>query len=328
MNVYEQNILNFNKQLSFKNIKLVNADALKKGGKPDGIIIAGMGGSALAGDLVKFLAKDYGLKIPVIVWKDYGLPRTNFKNPLFIAVSFSGNTEETIFAFSASKKYKLRAVVISSGKLEKLALKNHAVAALFSAGDLLPRQSLGLLFYGVVSIIRLKFPEFKIAEFNDLRSADFQQQGRGLARLLKNRIPVIYASAANQTIAYNWKIRFNETAKIPAFWNVLPEMDHNEIVGFETSRFASKFSAIFLNDFNDSPRVKKRFKITKKLLKQRGVLCFDAVLSGRNILEKFWKAVMLADWIAFYSAKLANVNPVATPIIDQIKKAMTGQLKN
>lgn len=322
MNTYEQNILNFNKQLSFKNIKLVNAGALKKGGKPDGIIIAGIGGSALAGDLVKFLAKDYGLKVPVVVWKDYGLPLTNFKNPLFIAVSFSGNTEEPISAFAESRKYKLRAAVTSGGKLEKLALKNGITAALFSVGDLLPRQSLGLLFYGVAAIIRLKFSEFKIPEFGGLRPADFQQKGCQLAALLKGRIPVIYASAANQTIAYNWKIRFNETAKTPAFWNVLPEMNHNEIVGFQSGRFSPNFFAIFLNDSNDYSRVKKRFKITEKLLKQKAVSYFSVILSGRGILEKFWKAAILADWAVFYSAKLMKVDPAATPIIDQIKKSM------
>ena len=322
MDFYEQNILNFNKQLSFKNIKLVNAGVLKKGGKPDGIIIAGIGGSALAGDLVKFSAKKYGLKIPVVVWKDYSLPRTNFKNPLFIAVSFSGNTEEPLSAFLASKKYNLRAVVSSGGKLEKLALKDKTALALFSAGTLLPRQALGLNFYGVAAIIRLKFPEFKIPEFSGLRPADFKQKGRQLAVLLKSRIPVIYASAVNQAIAYNWKIRFNETAKIPSFWNVLPEMNHNEIVGFETGSFASKFFAIFLNDSNDNPRVKKRFAITKKLLKQKGIPCFDVILSGNGILEKFWKSIMLADWTVFYSAKLAKIDPAATPMIDRIKKAM------
>ena len=322
MDTYEKNILNFNKQLSFKNIKLVNVGALKKTGKPDGVIIAGIGGSTLAGDLVKFLAEDYGLKTPIVVWKDYGLPRTNFKNPLFIAISFSGNTEEPISAFLESRKYKLRAVVSSGGKLAELALKNNAPAALFSAGDLLPRQALGLLFYGVTAIIRLKFPEFKIPEFSGLRPADFKQKGRQLAVLLKSRIPVIYASAVNQAIAYNWKIRFNETAKTPAFWNVLPEMNHNEIVGFQSGRFSSKFLAIFLNDFNDHPCVKKRFKITEKLLKQRGIPCFDVILSGRGILEKFWKSIILADWAAFYSAKFAKVNAEATPIIDQIKKEM------
>lgn len=349
---YEQNILNFNKQLSFKNIKLVNAgtlsfdklrttlsevEGLKKGGKsfgaaqdkPDGIIIAGMGGSALAGDLVNFLAKDYELKIPVVVWKDYGLPRTNFKNPLFIAVSFSGNTEETTSAFRESRKYKLRAVVTSGGKLKELALKNNAAAALFSAGDLLPRQSLGLIFYGVAAIIRLKFPEFKIPEFSGLRPVDFKQKGRGLAVLLKGhayrqagRIPVVYSSVANKTIAYNWKIRFNETAKLPSFYNVLPEMNHNEIVGFQNGIFSSKIFAIFLNDSNDNLRVKERFKITEKLLKEKGVVCFDVILSGRGILEKFWKAIMMADWTAFYLAKLLKTDPSATPIIEQIKKSI------
>ncbi len=349
MDSFRKNILQFNHQLGRSGLGGYNLEKLKNR-RFDGLIIYGMGGSGLAGEILKSVKEEIGLKLPIIIWKDYGLPACRsldgggsraerpdspFKNPLHIFVSFSGATEETLSGIKSllkaqSSKPRLRrdlggqvkanlAAITSGGELKKIVLQNRLPLILFPAADLTPRQAVGRMFYGLVKILEAAGFRLKVKEFTGLQPTKFEVPGGLLARKLKNRFVLIYTDQKNYQLGYIWKIKFNETAKTPAFNNVLPEMNHNEIVGFEKA--GGKFAAIFLNDAANF-RIRKRFALTEKLLKEKGVLTLKLALIGSSKLEKIWNALILADWTTYFLAKLNRFDPAKTEIIAKLKKLM------
>jgi len=157
-----------------------------------------------------------------------------------------------------------------------------------------------------------------------LDSSGIENSGRELAEKIKGKIPVIYSSSQNSAIAYNWKIKFNETGKIPAFYNVFPELNHNEMTGFDvkepTKPLSEKFYFIFLKDEADHPKVIKRMDITKKLYGDRGLSAEMISLDGGNILEKMFSSLLLADWTAYYTAVQYGADPEQVPMVEEFKK--------
>ena len=322
MDDFQKNIIEFNKQLTEKNLRTSNLHKLS-GIRPDGLIIIGMGGSGLAGEVLRAVKKEIGLNLPVTNWKDYGLPEHSFKKPLYIFASFSGNTEETLSGlkniFGGGKK-SLVAAVSSGGELGKLADNKHIPFVSFSPGSLTPRQSVGTMFYGLTKILKAAGLKPRIKNYSGkIKPEKFRREGQKIAALLKDRMVLVYTDENHRHLGYIWKIKLNETAKNPAFNNVLPEMNHNEIVGFENKKI--KTAAIFLKSAS-RPRIEKRFKLTEKLLKEKGVRVISLNLSGKNELEKTWRTIPLADWATYYLAKLNGQSPVETKSIDKLKELM------
>ncbi len=324
MNYFEKNITEFNRQLSEKNLRASNLQKLS-GARPDVIVIAGMGGSGLAGEVLKRVKKEIGLDMPVILWKDYGLPDVSefrMKRPLYIFASFSGNTEETLSGFKKviGSKKNLVAAVTTGGELKKISERKNVPLVRFPAGSLTPRQSVGIMFYGLTKILKAAGLNLKAGNYSDkLKPNAFRKEGKKLALFIKNRVISIYTDENRKHLGYIWKVKLNETAKNPAFNNVLPEMNHNEIAGFENGKF--KTAAIFLGDASN-PRTEKRFGITEQLLKKEGVKIFRIKLSGKTGLEKTWRALILADWTSYFLAKLNKFNPTKTKSIDKLKALM------
>ncbi|MDP1689441.1 MAG: SIS domain-containing protein, partial [bacterium] len=200
-------------------------------------LLAGMGGSHLSGDILKLVRPE----LDFIIHSSYGLPKLskqNFKKRLFVANSYSGNTEEVISGLYEAEKIGLPILVIATGgKLIEIAKgKNYPYIELSITG-IQPRMSLG---YGlralalVISDKKLLRDSEKLAV--KLRPLKSETKGKQLALRIKNKIPIIYSSADNLAIAYNWKIKFNETAKSPAFYNLIPELNHNEMTGFDLNQ--------------------------------------------------------------------------------------------
>ena len=326
MNHLEKNISEFGKQLTEKNITGFNLKKLS-GVRPDGIVIVGIGGSTLVGDVLKGIQEEIGLSLPIVVWKDYGIPKHWFKKPLYVFISFSGNTEEPLSGFTAllKKREKLMAVVASGGKLKDWSLAGKIPLVSFSAGNLAPRQTTGIMFYGLTRILKAAGLKVKIKDFS--KEADFgsfRNEGKRIASRLKDKIVVIYTDEPHRHLGYIWKIKINETAKSPAFNNVLPEMDHNEITGFDGGKFNG--AAIFIES-SFSPRMKKRFKLTEKLLKERGLRIIELKLTGKTEIEKTWNMMVLADWASYFLAKLNGVpeeefNIVNPKIVIALKRLM------
>lgn len=321
MTEFEKNIVNFNQQLSLEAIRFSNCGKLQNqpAGEPDGIIIAGMGGSGLAGKILQTEVFNLDIPVPIIVWSDYNLPRHYFHNPLFIFVSFSGNTAETLSGFSITPPTALKAVVTTGGLLKEWSEREQLPLASFPAGTLQPRQATGLSFYALLGLLKNVFPNVKIINLQTfLNSEKNRSLGRELARKLAKKMVMIYTTNNNSHFAYNWKDRLNETGKALSFTNVIPEMCHNEIVSFETR--PQNIVCLFFNDSLDHAENKKRFNIVSKLLKDREIESINIELSGNNLFEKIFQSISLADWTAFYLATENNVDPADIKIIEELKK--------
>ncbi|MDD5431081.1 MAG: SIS domain-containing protein [Candidatus Pacebacteria bacterium] len=311
MDNFKNAILNFNKQLSPSMLRLSRLEKIKNS-KPDSIIIVGMGGSGQAGFLISDLKYELGITAPVMVWENYDLPKINYKKPLFIFVSFSGNTAETLSGFS---KAKLKAVVCSGGKLEQMADKSKSPIVVFSAGNLAPRQANGLMFSAIAQIIKAAFPKTK-TNFSRVNPASLEKYGKQIAAKIKNKTILVYSSPENNHLSYVWKTNLNETAKAMAFSGTFPEMVHNEIVPFENRQ--KNTVILFLKNW--AGQAGKKAAVVAKLLKKSGISSLEIKLSGKNNIEKTLNSVILAHWTSYCLAKIKKIDPAETKLIRQIKK--------
>lgn len=327
MDAYEKNILSFGDQLSPKGLTLHRFDKLGRT-KPDGVIILGIGGSGLAGDIVRAASDELRLHVPVILWKDYGLPKHSFRKPLYVFVSFSGNTEETLSGLPLAHRAS-RAVVTTGGKLWDIAERENLALARFPAGILTPRQSVGVMFYAITEILHAAGLMNRPRTFDHVNPRMYRASGRRLATKLRGRLLTIYTDNAHRHLGYIWKIKFNETSKAQAFNNVLPEMDHNELTAFDAppKGLNVKRASIFLKDPKMKGRLEKKFKITEQLLKDRRNLVISMPLKGTSELEKAWHTLVLADWTSYFLGKLNGIsekefNIVNPAIVIDLKRLM------
>ena len=293
-------------------------------------IVAGMGGSHLSGDLIRAVYPD----IDITIHSDYGLPyvsKTDVKHTLVIASSYSGNTEETIDAFRTAIKRKIPLAAMTTGGI----LLNHAKKQNIPYVELpetgiQPRMSLG---FGVLALLSLVGRGESIGELSllvdRLRPRDFEKKGKSLAKKLYGRTPIIYSSLRNYAIAYNWKIKFNETGKVPAFYNILPELNHNEMTGFDvkkrTKKFSDYFYFIFLMDSEDDSRVGTRMRILEELYQKRGLRVAVLPLIGTTRFEKIFSSLITADWTAFHTATQYGLEAEQVPMVEEFKKSMRGR---
>lgn len=289
------------------------------------IIVAGMGGSHLAADLLK----GYDPALPLTIHRDYGLPpifAEKKKHTLLIASSYSGNTEETIDAFHQAGKQGIdRAALAVGGKLMMLARKARVPFVRLPDTGIQPRSALGFSITALAALMSLDHVTQELALLAKvLKPAAMEQQGKKLARALKGRAPLIYASTANESLAYNWKIKFNETGKIPAFYNCLPELNHNEMTGFDvapsTEKLSKRMAFLFLKDEHDHPRILKRMNVLARLYRDRGLSCMNIPLKGKTRFACMFSSLLLADWAAYYTAEQYGLESEQVPMVEEFKK--------
>ena len=314
-------IKNSAKQFAFEP-RIENEGNLKKFKK---FIIVGMGGSHLAGDLLKRILPE----LDIIIHANYGLPIMlieDLKERLVILSSYSGNTEETIDAYNEALKLGLQTISISiGGKLLEKAKENKTPYIIMPDLNIQPRSALPLSLISILKAIgeeeTLEGIE-KLAE--NFNPNNFENEGKELALKLRGYVPIIYASDKNTTLAYNWKIKFNETGKIPAFYNVLPELNHNEINGYDvkdtTSPLSEKFCFIFLTDEDDHPKTRNRMSVTKKLYEERNLKTIQIEIIGENIFHKIFNALTIADFAAYYTAEGYGLESEQVPMVEEFKK--------
>ena len=316
-----ESIKNFSKQFAYEP-KIENQDALKE--KFDKFIVVGMGGSNLATGLVKIWKPE----LNIIVHKDYSLPsipEEELGKNLVILSSYSGNTEEVIDAFHRARDKGLARVAISTGgELLNLAKQERISYIQIPDTGIQPRLALGFSFKALLKIMG---DEEDLKEVNRLSESfdpnTHEAAGRSLAEKLRESIPVIYSSNRNGALAYAWKIPFNETGKIPCFYNVLPELNHNEMTGFDviksTNSLSEKFHFIFLKDKSDNSRITKRMEVLEKLYRDRGFNVETVELEGKSVLHKIFSSVVLANWTAYYTALQYNVESEQVPMVEEFK---------
>lgn len=320
-------ILNFAKQCAWEPVVERPAKKIFKR-----IIVAGMGGSHLAADILR--ASDPSL--PLSVHRDYGLPPIaphERASTLVIASSYSGNTEETIDAFKEARKKGIATAAISvGGKLGELSRRARIPYVQMPDTGIQPRSALGFSVKGLVALMGLHRVNEELSHLaHTLKPAAFEKKGKALARSIKGSVPLVYASARNEAVAYNWKIKFNETGKIPAFYNVMPELNHNEMTGFDhTSKntaLSRRFHVLFLVDNNDHPRVQKRMSILQKLYRKRGLMRTVIPFRGTNRWMSIFSSLVFADWAAYYTALQYGAEPEQVPMVEEFKKKMSSRTR-
>ena len=313
-------IKNFNKQFLYEPEIKNQENFVKK----SGLVVIGMGGSALA----PLLLKTWKPELDIIIHRDYGLPEFlgDFIDKLVILSSYSGNTEEVVDAFKKAKAENLNMAIISTGgKLLSLAKENNVPYIELPNTGIQPRLALGLSIKAFLKFIGEEDELKKTSALaTTLNPSDYENDGKMLAQKIKNHIPVIYSSNNNSSIIYNWKIKLNETGKIPAFHNVFPELNHNEMTGFDikdsTRELSSKFYFIILKDEKDNPEILKRMTVLEKLFKDRNFQVEEIELMGKDTWHKIFSSFVLADWTAYYTALEYGLEPEQVPMVEEFKK--------
>ena len=320
----EQAIRDFPKQFEYE------PTVLRDGvfGKASYFIVSGMGGSHLAADLLQSVRP----AMPFTVHADYGFPVVHadmVRETFFIASSYSGNTEEVIDGLEEARRRGFPAAAISvGGRLEELAREYELPFVKIPDTGIQPRSALGFNLLGLLKLMGL---DEEIKEVRGLgrvlRTKYNEETGNALSQKLHNATPIIYASHANKAIAYNWKIKCNETGKIPAFYNVFPELNHNEMTGYDstetTKHLSEKYHFIFLRDTEDDPRIQKRMDVCKELYKKRGLPVTDAPLEGATRWERIFNSLLTADWFAYYTGMAYGVETEHVPMVEEFKKLIT-----
>jgi len=302
--------------------------------RPSEIVVTGLGGSAIGGDLLRsYVAGECPL--PIFVSRSYDLPAFVGKDALVFVNSYSGNTEETVSAYRGAKRRKAKVVVISTdGKLSDLAKRNRDPWVQIPPG-LPPRAALGYSFFpmllvlirnGLVKDRRGDFEETltllaKLSIRYGLESALEKNRAKRIADALKDQLAIIYSSSERlDAVTLRWRNQLNENAKTLAYSHLLPEMNHNEIVGWEVLKpMMKKAYVLMLRDKGDHPRVQVRMEITKRLIAPQAAGYEEIWSEGNSLLARIFSLIHLGDWVSFYAAMRNRVDPTPVRKIDYLK---------
>lgn len=300
--------------------EIINEHLLNKNFKH--IILCGMGGSHLPVGILKTIQPG----IDIYVHRDYDLPpfdKAFLENSILVASSYSGNTSESISFYKKAKQlFDLPVLCITTGgELLKLAQENNDPYILLPQSEFVPRTALGF------STIALAFLLKNKQIYNSLRQIKLdidllERSAQDVSNTLAQGIPVFYASQANLNLAYNWKIKCNETAKIPAFYNVFPEANHNELEGYEYVSSSTSIIPVILFDNNDDSRVIKRFTVFEEILKEKGIKYTKIDISNNDVYLKAFNSIVLGDFVTAMMAHSNNIPEAEVPLIESFKKRL------
>lgn len=300
------------------------------------IVLTGLGGSAIGGDLLRSYLADE-LQIPFSVNRHYLLPEFVGKDTLVIVSSYSGNTEETISAHKDATKRKAKILCISTGgETAALAAKFKQPWIQIPAG-LSPRAALGYSFFPLlVMFSRLRFIKTKekdIRETIELLKNKSSLYGNPdspenaplrLAEQLKGMLPIVYAPAQHlDTVSLRWRGQFAENSKQLSSNHVLPEMNHNELVGWKVlPDLLKRVHVIFLKDSGTHTRVAVREEITKQVVSRYAGAVTEVVSEGNSLLARVFSLIHFGDWVSLYLAILNNEDPEPVEVINYLKSEL------
>ena len=291
----------------------------------ENIIISGMGGSGYTGDLLKVYLQDMPIQVHVV--KDYILPKFVDRKSLMFAISYSGNTEETVTAYRTALKRGCKIVCIASGgKLKELSNLNKTPFIEVPKG-IQPRLSTPYLFLSVLISMQnlglIDDVEESIEEtvaYLKASQKKIEMYCHDLAKKLKGKTPIIYSSQRMFCIAEKWKTDINENAKVHAFYNMFPEFNHNEICAYQNSK--DTFHTILISDIQDHERIKKRFEIFKKVVKKYKVELTEVALKGDNFMTRLFSAILMGLYLGYFMAIEQGTDPTPVEIIENLKKEL------
>lgn len=312
--------------------------SLPKKSEIDNIVLAGLGGSAIGGDLVRsyLLSK---LSVPFTVNRTYDLPGFVNEKTLVIASSYSGSTEESLSMFDEASRRGAKIICITTGgKLADLANAHNLPIIILPTG-FQPRAALAYSFVPVLlTLEKIGFTSDESANITDTANVldtlakqygasniTEENAANSLAHTLLTKIPVIYSANDHfDSVNIRWRGQIQENGKHVAFGNVLPEMNHNEINGWDFPHtIQDKFQVIFLRSQQDEhSQVTKRFGILREVLTSKGVEVKECSSQGNSLMARMFSLIALADWTSYYLAILAGVDPSPVPVIMELKSKL------
>lgn len=304
--------------------------------RPSAIVVIGMGGSGIGGDLLRALFLD-DVPVPVAVVKDYRLPAFVDRAALVFACSYSGNTEETLAAYDdASQRGATCVAVTSGGALRDRAAQRGQQTVLLPPG-IPPRAALPYVFLPMVSALSRggvvppmddaahEAAEVVAAVLNAERPDAPSSRARALAGAFHGRIPVIYsATPFLEPAAQRWKDQLNENAKTFAVWNTFPELNHNETVGWGLdAALATHLAVVVLHDPHESDRLRRRVDITKDLAFGSAGSVDEVTAAGSGKLARLLSIIAIGDLVSVDLARRREVDPTPVPVIEELKKRLS-----
>jgi glucose/mannose-6-phosphate isomerase len=299
-----------------------------------GLVVAGMGGSAIGGALARAALGDHSSR-PIFVTRAYGLPPWTTPDTMVLCASYSGNTEETLACYeSAGALGAMRTVVTTGGSLAEMA-RADGVPVIPLPSGFQPRAAVAYMIVAALEVAALCGVGPRLTSEIDVAASHTEQLvaewgpdtqedslAKEIARGLLGTTPVIAGAGLTTPVAYRWKTQINENAKQPAFANELPELDHNELAGWEGARDVGRFSAVFLDDSDAHPRVKARMDLTERVVAPNAAASFRVASRGETTIERVISLLLLGDLVSVYLAALRGVDPGPVTVIDDLKAAL------
>ena len=303
---------------------------------PGGLVVAGMGGSAVGGALARAMLGDHASR-PILASRAYGLPAWTTPDTTVMCASYSGNTEETLACYEAAGALgATRVAVTSGGRLAEIA-RADGVPVIPVAGGFQPRAAVAYMTVAALEVARLCGAGPRMGSEIDVAADHLEQLvlewgaegpddalSKTLARALRDSVPVIAGAGLTSPIAYRWKTQFNENAKIPAFTHELPELDHNEVVGWQDAPALGRFAAIFLDDSDTHPRIKERIALTCELIGDGATGTHVVQSRGDTTVQRVLSLVLLGDLVSLYVAVLRGTDPTPVDVLDTLKQRLAG----
>jgi glucose/mannose-6-phosphate isomerase len=301
---------------------------------PGGLIVAGMGGSAIGGELARAALGDRASRA-IVIARGYGLPPWTTPDTTVLCASYSGNTEETLGVYDAAGALGARRIVATTGGKLAQAARAEDVPVIPLPGGFQPRAAVAYSIVVALEVAWLCGAGERLHAEIDVAAAHVEQivemwgpdapadcLAKELARGLHGTIPQIAGSGLTSPIAYRWKTQMNENAKLPCFANELPELDHNEIEGWQGASQLGRFSAVFLDDSDLHPRIRQRIELTRGLIEAEAAGTYRVESIGQNRTERLISLVLLGDLLSVYLAVLREVDPTPVPTLERLKTAL------
>ncbi len=306
------------------------------------IVCTGLGGSAIGSDILRSYLL-YEVKVPLFVNRNYLLPAFVDERTLVIVSSYSGDTEETISAYRDAKKRRAKIIVVSSGGRLRYMADRDGVPVINIPEGMPPRCATGYIFFPILIILtkmgivkdKSRDIDRTIKVLKQMRRDNVgftvpeeENTAKEAARALYNRYPVIYAGQDSMDcIVTRWRGELAENAKVLSSGHLFPEMNHNEIVGWENPRrLLKKFIVVILRDALDHPRISRRMDITKSLLNKEGIKVIEVSSVGQTRLARIFSLLYIGDFVSFYLAILNRTDPTPVKRITYLKKELDREI--
>ena len=300
------------------------------------LLVCGMGGSAIGGDVLRVFAETRG-RVPMAVSRGYILPSYVGPRTLVFIVSYSGNTEESLAAYDEARRRKAQIVAVTSGGALLDRAEADRVPAAIIPGGLAPRCALGYLFFPLLMIAaRLDILDVQQSALQSALATleqctrdysdhnDAANKAIGIADRLRGRLPILYGPQARlDSLLKRWRCQIEENAKMLSYSNVLPEMNHNEIVGWEQNPdLLRRIAVVVLHDLADLPQIRKRISVTLDIIRPLAGDIIEIYADEEQPLARLLGLICLGDWVSFYLAMTTGVDPFPIVNIDRLKAAL------